>query len=135
MVLCHTHVPYVDTGKWNSMSPWPKCWTKTELCVHACVRVRGCKCVRGCMRPRVHACLHVRVCVCACACVHMRVCTCVRVCVCVYVCVCMCARVPGVHALDSHLDIAGLLQRRTTVMQSYTASSSDRITATAKYRT
>jgi hypothetical protein len=39
--VTHTHV---DTGKpVEQHVPWPKCWTKTELSMHAYVRV----CVRA----------------------------------------------------------------------------------------
>ena len=75
------------------MSPWPKWWTKIELCVHACVCAGAHPRVHACVRvcTYVHACLfagmHARThaCVCACACVCMRVCA--RACVCAFACV------------------------------------------------
>jgi len=51
VILCHTHVPYVDTGKpVEQHVPLAKVLTKTELCVHAyvcvCVCVPVCACVQ-----------------------------------------------------------------------------------------
>ena len=87
------------------MSPWPKCWTKTELCVYACLCVCACfpvcacvqvcarvhACARECMRVCVLVCVHA--CTRACVCARVRVHVCVPVCVCVRVCVYVCVRV------------------------------------------
>ena len=96
VVLCHTHVPYVDTGKpVEQHVHLAKVLDKNELCVHACLRVCVCACVR------VRACVHAPASACVCASVHMRACVCARMCACVCACVrvhvCVCACV-GVHA-------------------------------------
>ena len=59
-------IMWTQASLWNSMFPWPKCWTKTELCVHAYVRV----CVRACVRVR--ACVHAPASVCMHACVRVH---------------------------------------------------------------
>ena len=85
--FCATHMCLVRTqaSLWNSMFPWPKCWTMTELCEHA--YGRACLCARVCMRlcVRVHAC--VRAPVCACVCVQaLQVCMRALLCRCRHVC-------------------------------------------------
>jgi len=80
VVLCHTHVPYVDKPVEQHV-PLAKVLDQ-DWAVRACMLMCVCVCVPVCTCVRASACM--------CACVHAPMSACVRACVRLYACVCKC---------------------------------------------